>query len=88
MKLQSITIINGMRNNMKMPPGAHERHAENVRRQQGGGFGAKCHGGVSRGERGQKLLKKASYDLWMIPNSVFHTLVLFQKDDIDMSYRQ
>ena len=36
MKLQCPTIINGMRKNMKMPPGAQERHTKNVSCQQGG----------------------------------------------------
>ena len=57
MKLQCPTIINGMRNNMKMPPGAQERHTKNVSCQQGG-MGAKCHRGVSRGSGGSKMAKK------------------------------
>jgi hypothetical protein len=58
MKLQSITIINGMRNNMKMPTGAHERHAENVSRQQEG-VRSQVSWGCQQGGEGSKIAKKS-----------------------------
>ena len=67
MKLQCPTIINGMRNNMKMPPGAQERHTKNVSCQQGGD-GSQVSSGCQQGERGVKNGQKTSYDLRMIPN--------------------
>ena len=56
MKLQCPTIINGMRNNMKMPPGAQERHTKNVSCQQGDG--SQVSSGCQQGERGSKMAKK------------------------------
>ena len=66
MKLQCPKIINGMRNNMKMPPGAQERHTKNVSCQQGGWEPSVI--GVSAGRAGVKNGQKTSYDLRMIPN--------------------